>query len=330
VSNNLFILTLSHVAVRIRISFQLTVEGKPPYTVIMQKKPLVEKIVLLTIFTSFLVVCGCMATKKSGEFVESLRNPTSFPEIFLPEIKYIDEIVDVQGLAEEENVKIIPLGKDKSTSVYLFQIRQDAAMEAHSHKSHDEILYFSKGDGLLILNGTRHMVKEGMVVMIPRSSIHKYVNTGKDISVAVSMFSPPFDGKDIKVLEKPISYKKKKKSVYDKAMKKSVKELRKEKDKERKWLGLWGKDDEKAESGEEEEGGAITEERKILVLTEEGREKIREARKKVNAEENAIIDKIVLDEKLMVLQRLKLDGVISNKEFEAKKAEIIEESGLKD
>jgi cytochrome c-type biogenesis protein CcmH/NrfG len=65
-------------------------------------------------------------------------------------------------------------------------------------------------------------------------------------------------------------------------------------------------------------------------LTEEGRERIREARKKVNAEENAIIDKIILDEKLMVLQRLKLDGVISDEEFETKKAEIIEESGLKD
>ena len=65
-------------------------------------------------------------------------------------------------------------------------------------------------------------------------------------------------------------------------------------------------------------------------MTEEGREKIREARRKVNAKENAIINKIVFDEKLMVLEGLKHDGVISDKEFETKKAEIIEESGLKD
>jgi hypothetical protein len=32
----------------------------------------------------------------------------------------------------------------------------------------------------------------------------------------------------------------------------------------------------------------------------------------------------------MVLEGLKHDGVISDKEFETKKAEIIEESGLKD
>ena len=300
------------------------------YTVIMQKKFLTKNIILLIVSASVLVVCGCMATKKPGEFVESLRNPTSFPEFFTPEIKYIDEIVEKESLADDENVKIVLLGENKSTNVYLYQIRQDAEMDAHLHKSHDEILYIKKGSGVLILNGTRHMVKEGMIVMIPRKSIHKYVNTGKEINIAVSMFSPPFDGKDIKVLKQSTDFKMKKRTIYDKEMKKSVRQLKKEKGEDSKWLGLWGKDKEDAESGEVEEGDVITEEQKILVLTEEGREKIREARRKVQAKEDAIIDKIVFDEKLMVLEGLKRDGVISDKEFETKKAEIIEESGLKD
>ncbi len=296
----------------------------------MSKYNLTKNIILLIFSASALAIFGCVATKTPSEFVDSLRNPTSFPEIFLPEIKHIDEIVEEQSLVEGENVKIIPLGKDKSTSVYLFQIRQDAEMTAHYHKSHDEILYISKGSGLLVLNGTRHVVKEGMVVMIPRSSIHKYVNTGKETNITVSMFSPPFDGQDIKVLKKSINYKKEKKTVYEKEIKKSAKGLREENGEERKWFGLWEKDEEKAKTDEDEEGGVIPEEQKILVLTEEGREKIRDARKKVREEENAIIDKIILDEKLMVLQRLRLDGVISDKEFEIKKAEIIDESGLQD
>lgn len=294
----------------------------------MSKNTLSKNIILLTFSVSVLVACGCMATKKPGEFIESLRNPTSFPEIFLPEIKYIDEIVEEKSMADDENIMIIPLGKDKSTSVYLFQMRPGAEMDSHYHNAHDEILYIKQGSGLIILNGTRHIVKEGMMVMIPRQSGHKYVNTGKEISITISMFSPPFDGKDIEVLKTSINYKKKKKTMYDKAMKKSVKELRKEKGEERKWFGLRGKDKEKAESGEDDEGGVIPEEQKILVLTDEGRKRIREARRKVNAEEKAIIDKIILDEKLMVLQRLKSDGLISNKEFEITKAEIIEESGL--
>ncbi len=328
--NDLFILTLSYIAVKIENPYQVRVGGKESYTVIMPKKTLAKTLVLLIISASFLVVCGCMVTKKPGEFVESLRNPTSFPEIFSPEIKYIDEIIDEKSLAEDENIKIIPLGKDKSTSVYLFQIRQDAEMDSHYHKTHDEILYIKKGSGILALDGTRHAVKEGMVVMIPRSITHKYINTGKETSITISMFSPPFDGKDIKVIKDPIIYTKEKKSVYDKAMKKSERELRKEKGEEKKWFGLWGRDEEETGSSAEEEGGVIPEEQKILVLTEEGRERVREARRKVNAEEKAIIDKIILDEKIMVLQRLKLDGLISDKEFEITKAEIIEESGLSD
>jgi len=199
-------------------------------------------------------------------------------------------------------------------------------MGTHSHKTHDEILYIKEGSGIIALDGVRHVVKEGMVVMIPRRTIHKYINTGKETSITISMFSPPFDGKDIKVLKNIVDYKKKNKTVYDKMMKKSVKEFKKEEGKEKKWFGLRKKNED--EPGDDEEGDYIPEDQKILVLTDEGREKIRDARRKVTDEENAIIDKIVLDEKLMVLQRLKLDGLISQEEFEKTKAEIIEESGM--
>ena len=67
-----------------------------------------------------------------------------------------------------------------------------------------------------------------------------------------------------------------------------------------------------------------------LILTEEGMQKVREARQKVKKEEKAVIDRIVLDEKLKVLQKLKDEGLISQEEFEAKKAEEITKSGLKD
>lgn len=281
----------------------------------------------------FMVVAGCEGLQKPGEFVESLRNPTSFPEIYSPGIKNIDDIVNEKGLAEGENVKIIPIGKDKSSSIYLFQIRQNAEMDAHFHKLHDEIVYIKKGSGIFELNETRYSVKEGMMVVIPRLSVHKYVNTGEVTSIAVSILSPPFDGKDVKEFRVSTGIKKKKRDIFDKAMDKSRKEMKKEDGGDKKWLGLWGKDEEKAEPGKEKDEQAndvIEEEQKILVLTEEGREKIREARQKVKKEEKAVIDRIVLDEKLKVLQKLKDDGLISQEEFEAKKAEIISESGLKD
>ena len=299
----------------------------------MPKILLFKNIFMFFMSIVFLVVSGCKGMQKPGEFVESLRNPTSFPEIFLPEIKNIDEIVNEKALAEDENIMIIPIGKDKSSSIYLFQIRANAEMDSHYHKHHDVIMHVNKGSGILDLNGSRHSVKEGMMVVIPRLSVHKFINTGEETSIVASIFSPPFDGNDITELKESVGIKKKKKNIYDKAIKKSRKEMKKEDGEDKKLFGLWGKDEEKIEPGKEEEGEAsdvIEEEQKILVLPEEGKQKIRDARQKVKKEEKVIIDRIVLDEKLKVLQRLKDEGLISQEEFEAKKTEVISESGLKD
>ena len=134
----------------------------------MPKILLFKNIFMFFMSIVFLVVSGCKGMQKPGEFVESLRNPTSFPEIFLPEIKNIDEIVNEKALAEDENIMIIPIGKDKSSSIYLFQIRANAEMDSHYHKHHDVIMHVNKGSGILDLNGSRHSVKEGMMVVIPR------------------------------------------------------------------------------------------------------------------------------------------------------------------
>ncbi len=300
----------------------------------MPKSMLLKNIFIFFLPVVFLVVSGCKGMKKPGEFVESLRNPTSFPERILPEIKNIDEIVNENTLVEDENIMIIPVDKDKSSSIYLFQIRENAEIDSHYHKSHDVIMYINKGSGILELEGSRHSVKEGMMVVIPRMNGHKFINTGEETSIVASIFSPPFKGNDIIELRESVGIeKKKKKNVYDKAMKKSRREMKKDEGEGKKLFGLWGKDEEKIEPGKEEEGQAgdvIEEEQKILVLTEEGKDKIREARKKVKKEEKVIIDRIVLDEKLKVLQKLKDEGLISQEEFEAKKAEVISESGLKD
>jgi quercetin dioxygenase-like cupin family protein len=326
-----FILTTSDIAVKIKKPV-LKVTRKELYRVIMPKILHFKNVLIFFMSIVFLVASGCKGLQKPGEFVESLRNPTSFPEIFLPEIKNIDEIVNEKALAEDENIMIIPIGKDKSSSIYLFQIRENAEMDAHYHKSHDVIMYIKKGSGILELDGSRYSVKEGMMVVIPRLSVHKFTNTGEETNIVASIFSPPFDGNDIKELRESAGIKKKKKTIYDKAMKKSRKEMKKEDEGDKKWLGLWGKDEEKVEPGKEEEGQSgdmIEEEQKILVLTEEGEQKIREARKKVKKEEKVVIDRIVLDEKLKVLQKLKDEGLISQEEFEAKRTEVISESGLK-
>ena len=93
---------------------------------------------------------------------------------------------------------------------------------------------------MLEIDGTRHSVKEGMVVMVPRESRHNYVNTGDETNIAISIFSPQFDGKDIKVIKTSMDYTTPKKTIYDKAMKKSKKEMNKEKGEEKKMVRSFG------------------------------------------------------------------------------------------
>ncbi len=282
------------------------------------------------LFVFFLIVSGCKTMEKPSEFVESLRNPTSFPEIFFPATKDIDEIVKENKLAEDENIKVIPIGESKSTSVYLIQVRGNVEMDAHYHKLHDEMVYVKKGSGVLELDGTRYGIRDGMLLVIPRMTVHKFVNTGNESNIAISIFSPTFDGEDIELIKESHQIKKKKRTIYDKGMKEREKEKAAEEGKKKKWLGLWKDDEKKVESdkGREIKAGEAIEEQKMLVLTEEGKQKIKEVQQKISEEERRLIKTMVLNEKLKVLQRLKRDGLINQEEFDAKRHEIMSESGL--
>lgn len=282
------------------------------------------------LFILFLIVSGCKTLEKPSEFVESLRNPTSFPEMYFPTAKNIDEIVKENELAKDENIKVIPIGENKSTSVYLIQVRENAEMDAHFHKSHDEIVYIKSGSGVLELNGTRYGIKDGMLLVIPRRTVHKFVNTGNEMNIAISFFSPPFDGEDIELIKVTRRIKKKKKTIYDKAMKEQKKGKEDEDGEKKKWLSFWKGDEEKAElgKGREVKTSDAIEEQKILVLTDEGKQRIKEVQQKISEEERRLIEKVILNEKLKVLQKLKDDGLIDQEEFDAKRSEIIGESKL--
>ncbi len=278
----------------------------------------------------FLLVTGCKTLQKPGEFVESLKNPTTFPEIYLPAVKNTDEIVNENVLNNDENIKIVPIGENKNTSVHLVQVRKDAEIDAHYHKLHDEIVYIKRGEGILELNGTRHSVREGMMVVIPKKTVHRFVNTGEELNVAISFFSPPFDGEDVKLIEDTKKIKRKKRTIHDKAIKEREKEMRAQEGNKRKWLGLWKKEERKDELTIEdgEQAGDVIEEQKILVLTEEGKQKIEEVQLRMKEEERRIVNKMIINEKLKMLKKLKDEGLINQEEFEAEKSEIIRESGL--
>lgn len=153
-----------------------------------------------------LSITGCTTVKYyPANFVESLKHPTKFPEVYAVTVKNIEEIADKNPLEEDEEIKITSVGENKNSSMHLVQVRKNGELYPHYHKRHDEVIYVKKGSGIATLDGSRYLIKPGSILQIPSKTVHKFLNTGDELFVAVSIFSPPFDGRD----EKKIKRKKK-------------------------------------------------------------------------------------------------------------------------
>ncbi|MCF6155596.1 MAG: cupin domain-containing protein [Candidatus Brocadia sp.] len=149
-----------------------------------------------------LVFSGCTTVKYyPGNFVESLQHPTKFPVVFSADVQNIEEIANKNPLGEDEDVKITDVGENKNSSMHLIQVRENGELRPHYHKRHDEVIYVKKGSGIATLNGTRYLIKPGSILQVPGKTVHKFLNTGSEQFMAVSIISPPFDGRDEKIIK---------------------------------------------------------------------------------------------------------------------------------
>ncbi len=170
---------------------------------------------------------GCTTVKYYPvNFVESLKHPTKFPEVFSFTVQNIEEIAAKNPLSENEDTRVTDVGENKNSSMHLVQIRENGELHPHYHKRHDEVIYIKKGSGIATLDGTRYMVKPGSIVQIPSKTIHKFLNTGEEPLIAISIFSPPFDGRDEKTIRKKRAdrHKKEERRLADKKHEKTAEE----------------------------------------------------------------------------------------------------------
>jgi quercetin dioxygenase-like cupin family protein len=91
------------------------------------------------------------------------------------------------------NVTTVEVGRHRTASVH--HLRVSEGVKAHVHREHDEQVVVLAGEGTVRLGDSAQEVSAGSVVVIPRGTVHSLVVTGSAVE-AVSIFSPPFDGKD--------------------------------------------------------------------------------------------------------------------------------------
>ena len=107
---------------------------------------------------------------------------------------HLEEVLAEKPLSPDQNIRVVTLGRGKEMSHHLVQIRDREA--PHLHKIHDLTVVVLKGKGYLILERKRIELIRGDILFVPRGSVHYFVNTFSEPSVALAVFSPVFDGKD--------------------------------------------------------------------------------------------------------------------------------------
>ncbi len=164
-------------------------------------KRLIHLFLFFPLILAVLPLCGCARGVLDPAIIDELKHPTKFPDIYVPTVLEVDKLVAEYPLEEVEKVKVVPIADTKYSTVQMMVVKQGIEVPTHYHKDHDEVVQIKKGEGVVILDGTRYYVKEGSVILIPRRVRHKFINTGKEVNVAFSVFFPPHKGEDIKFIK---------------------------------------------------------------------------------------------------------------------------------
>lgn len=106
------------------------------------------------------------------------------------------EIVEENPIGKDENIKVTPLFKNENASHFIIQIRDRE--KPHIHETHDLTVIVKRGNGILHLGKDKLPMGMGNIAFIPKGVLHYFVNTGSEPAIAYVIFTPFYDGTDIK------------------------------------------------------------------------------------------------------------------------------------
>ena len=114
----------------------------------------------------------------------------------------LTERVNLIDLAQQEStdtkagLNITQVASGKNASVNLVMGPPGSILKMHYHRYHDEITYCIEGQAAMNVSGQELMVKVGDLMYIPALMLHGSEVTGNETLQLISIFTPPFDGKD--------------------------------------------------------------------------------------------------------------------------------------
>ena len=97
-------------------------------------------------------------------------------------------------LARDQDFRIEELGRSAHVSQHVAALR--GAERPHRHDRHDQLVLVVSGHGTLRIGDETRPVGEGSLLFVPQGVVHAFTNAGPEPSIALIVYSPPFDGKD--------------------------------------------------------------------------------------------------------------------------------------
>jgi quercetin dioxygenase-like cupin family protein len=94
----------------------------------------------------------------------------------------------------DENVRADRVARTETASYHVVQVRDREA--PHRHVTHDLTVVLLRGRGTLVLAGRRIPVRAGDAYLVPRGTVHSFVNDGRERAVTLAVFTPPLDAPD--------------------------------------------------------------------------------------------------------------------------------------
>ena len=146
-----------------------------------------NKYLYLSLFFIFFIGCACPKGKiysynEAGLYSKTWR-----------------EVVKENPIGKDENIKVTPLFKNDDSSHLIIQIRDRE--KPHIHETHDLTVIVKNGEGVLHLDKEELPMRKGDIAFIPRGVPHYFVNEDSKPSIAYVIFTPFYDGNDMKLVD---------------------------------------------------------------------------------------------------------------------------------
>jgi mannose-6-phosphate isomerase-like protein (cupin superfamily) len=80
----------------------------------------------------------------------------------------------------------------KFSQLVLMSLAPGEEIGAEVHEDVDQFFRFEEGEGIVVIDGVEHAVKDGSAVIVPNGANHNVVNTSKTANLKLyTIYSPP-------------------------------------------------------------------------------------------------------------------------------------------